>query len=152
MNFSIDDKLRIRQQFDCFCKKVLRFEVCTIRRKRAIQAAREVAFSDLTEGQISGLQTVDEYPSDMTVYKIFNFAVEVRNDTIAAALDRLPIKKRNVILLVFFWGMSNKEIAKLYGNDRGTIYHHKITALRLLKNILKGGNHHDTQIPAATGL
>ena len=80
---------------------------------------------------------MDEYSTDKTVYTVFGFDVEVSDDLIAAALDALTPRKRDVILLSFFMDMNDVEIAGLLHNTPANIHYHRTSALNLLKSILE---------------
>ena len=64
------------------------------------------------------------------------YDVEVRSDLLAEVLQLLSQRKRDVILLSFFIGMSDTEIAKELCLVNSTIHKHKKSALNLMKNEL----------------
>ena len=137
MNLSAADKKRIQQQFDCFTKKVLRGEASSYIKEVVARAKREISFSDLSEIELDKLLTVDEYSTDATHYNVNGFDIAVRDDLLAEALNALPDRKREIILLAYFMEMSDAEIAALFQNNRKTIYKHRMTGLDLLKNLMK---------------
>lgn len=137
MELSPADKKRIQQQFDCFAKKVLRGEANSYIKEVAARAKREISFSELSEAELDKLLTVDEYSTDSTHYNINGFDIAVRNDLLVEALNALPDRKREIILLSYFLDMSDAEIAALLQNNRKTIYRHRTTGLDLLKNLMK---------------
>ena len=143
MNLSPADKQRIQQQFDSFSKKVLRGEANSYIKEVAARSKREVIFSELTESELDKLWTVDEYATDTTHYTVNGFDIAVRDDLLAEALNALPDRKREVILLFYFLDMSDIEIAELFRNDRKTIYRHRTSELDLLKNMIKEEPAHD---------
>jgi len=128
---------RICQQFDSFCKMVLRGEACKYRKERARRTEREITFSEMSESEMNSLQTVDEYKTDIYVYEVHGYKIEVRDDLIACAIEQLPDKKRNIILLSCFLNMIDTVIAKLMGNDRSTISQHRRSTLKQLENMIK---------------
>ena len=58
-----------RCRFDAFCKTVLRNEARTHLRDLGRQRSRETEFSALSQQEMDKLCTVDEYPSDSTLYR-----------------------------------------------------------------------------------
>jgi RNA polymerase sigma factor (sigma-70 family) len=131
------DAQTIRHQFDSFVKKVLRGEVCTYRKELARRSQHEVDFSELSEKELNTLYTTDEYPSDHYAFRVLGYDVAVKNPFIGAALDTLPDKKRDIILLAYFLDMTDTEIAKRLNLVNSTIHHHRTSTLNLLHKLLE---------------
>ena len=93
----------VRHQFDCFCKKVLREESRDYERQLARRREKETIFSDLPDAVLSQIGEIDDYPSDHTYFDVLDYRIAVRNEQLAKALASLPSKKRDVVLLAFFW-------------------------------------------------
>ena len=112
MELSSSDKERIQHQYDALAKKTLVGEAKSHRRTLAKRAAREVPFSDLSESELAQLFTTDEYKSDY-----FRFSsgpalmYSSKMKLLAEALNALPERKRDIILLSYFLDMSDAEIA-----------------------------------------
>ena len=102
-----------------------------------LRAKHEINFSDLTESEMDKLWTVDDYEIDTMHYSVNGFDVTVSNDLLIEALNTLPDRNRDIILLAYFLDMSDAEIAKLLQNNRKTIYRHRMTALDLLTKFMK---------------
>jgi len=130
------DEQTIRHQFDSFVKRVLRGEVSDYRKELARRSEHEVAFSELSEKELGTLYTTDEYPSDFHTFHVLGYAVAVENPSIGAALEALPEKKRDIILLAYFLDMSDTEIAKCLNLVNSTIHYHKARTLQQLRNLL----------------
>ena len=99
MELSSSDKERIQHQYDALAKKTLVGEAKSHRRTLAKRAAREVTFSDLSESELAQLFTTDEYKSDYFRFQVSGFDVLVKNELLAEALNALPERKRDIILL-----------------------------------------------------
>lgn len=56
---------------------------------------------------------------------------------LAEALKKLPEHKRNVLLLSYFVGMSDKEIGGCLGAIQQTIFKRRLSSLRQLKELLE---------------
>ena len=83
-------------------KKTLVGEAKSHRRTLAKRAAREVTFSDLSESELAQLFTTDAYESDYFRFQVSGFDVLVKNELLAEALNALPERKRDIILLSYF--------------------------------------------------
>ena len=109
---SSEQKLRIRKQFDSFCKTLLKNEMIDYERERNYRFKHEM-------------------------FRVFDYDIEVKDELISEALKYLPEKKRNVILLSFFLDMTDTEIAKYMNLVRSTIHHHRVSSLKSLKKIME---------------
>ena len=135
---SSEKQIRIRKQFDSFCKTILKNEMIDYERARSYRLKHEVSFSELTEGELEQLKTDDEYIVGSEMFRVLDYDIEVKDELIGEALKYLPEKKRNVILLSFFMDMSDTEIAKHMNLVRSTIHHHRVSSLQALKKIMEG--------------
>ena len=135
---SSEKQIRIRKQFDSFCKTILKNEMIDYERARSYRLKHEVSFSELTEGELEQLKTDDEYIVESEMFRVLDYDIEVKDELIGEALKYLPEKKRNVILLSFFMDMSDTEIAKHINLVRSTIHHHRVSSLQALKKIMEG--------------
>lgn len=135
---SSEKQLRIRKQFDSFCKTLLKNEMIDYERARSYRLKYEISFSELTQEELNRMSTMDEYIVESEIFHVLDYDVEVKDELIGEALKCLPEKKRNVILLSFFMDMTDTEIAKHMNLIRSTIHHHRISSLQALKKILEG--------------
>ncbi len=135
MELSSSDKERIQHQYDALAKKTLVGEAKSHRRTLAKRAAREVTFSDLSESELAQLFTTDEYESDYFRFQVSGFDVLVKNELLAEALNALPERKRDIILLSYFLDMSDAEIGELLNVVRTTVFRHRKSRLRKSNSI-----------------
>ena len=138
VELSSSDKERIQHQYDALAKKTLVGEAKSHRRTLAKRAAREVTFSDLSESELAQLFTTDEYESDYFRFQVSGFDVLVKNELLAEALNALPERKRDIILLSYFLDMSDAEIGELLNVVRTTVFRHRKSALAKIKQYLEG--------------
>ena len=68
-----------------------------------------------------------------TAFTVRGKKVVVESEQLAAALLRLPEKRREVLFLRYYLGYSDEEIGRLFGVCRSTIFHRRKRALRLLR-------------------
>ena len=136
---SSEKQLRIRKQFDSFCKTLLKNEMIDYERARSYRQKHEVSFSELTQEELSRLNTEDDYIAESEVFRVLDYDIEVKDELISEALKYLPEKKRNVILLSFFLDMTDTEIARAHESwFRNTIHHHRVSSLQALRKIMEG--------------
>ena len=123
--------------FDHYCRKVLRNEAYDCFRKIQRYRKKEVSFSDLSEEEIKKIKVEDEYDLDYQKYKVLGFDVIVKDVLLSEALNLLSEKKRNVILLAYFFDMTDYEIAEYLKLKQSTIHYHRTSSLEILKKFLE---------------
>ena len=76
--------------------------------------------------------------SDYFRFQVSGFDVLVKNELLAEALNALPERKRDIILLSYFLDMSDAEIGELLNVVRTTVFRHRKSALAKIKQYLEG--------------
>ena len=137
-NSSFEQQLRIRKQFDSFCKTLLKNEMIDYERERNYRLKYEISFSELTREELNQLKIMDEYIIESEIFRVLSYDIEVKDELLSEALKHLPEKKRNVILLSFFMDMTDTDIARNMNLVRSTIHHHRVSSLQTLKKIMEG--------------
>ena len=127
---------RIQNQFSAFCVKVLKNEAGGIRREYARLRDLEKSLDDLNASELEQTATVDKYFMDEHVFEVLGLPVVVTGDLLAEALARLPADKRDVILLSYFLGMSDREIGERLNAARQTVSRHRLNTLKELREYL----------------
>ena len=102
---------RVQNQFGAFCIKVLKNEANRIRNEQKRQLALEQSMVSLSADQLCEISSNDEYFRNEHIFEVYGMQVVVSGDSLAKILAELPEKKRNIILLYYFLGMRDWEIA-----------------------------------------
>lgn len=123
----------VRHQFDSFCKKVIREEARNYIKHIAWRSAHEESLSELSGEQMSQLYVVDEYPSDQTQFSVQGYSIAVKNTRLADALAALPEDKREIVLLSYFFDMTDQEIADSMNLVRSTVQYKRTSSLTEMK-------------------
>ena len=98
--------------FDAYCKKVLKNEVRDILNEYARLREKEDTFSDPTSQELERISILDDYPSDYEWFRAGEYSVKIRDEQLAEALRTLANRKRDIVLLAYFLGMCDGEIAE----------------------------------------
>src|SRR5699024_8328192 len=114
-----------RHAFDSFCKKVLKQEARDYYDELKRQRDREVSFSDLSEKELAQLYTEDNYFVSEQIFNVLGLNVIVTDDVIAEALQSLPERKRDIILLSYFLELSDREIGDKLNMLRSTVQYQR---------------------------
>ena len=118
----------IERTFNAFCKIVLYHAALGIYKK----IRRKFDFEPIA--------TTDEYfvKYDMpTTFTVRGETVIVESEQLAAALLRLPEKRREVLFLRYYLGYSDTEIGRLFGVCRSTIFRRRKRSLRFIRKELE---------------
>ena len=126
----------IEHTFNAFCKIVLYHAALGVYKKLRKKQQFEVSLDYLREFDFKPVTTTDEYfvKYDVpTAFTVHGKTVIVESEQLAAALLRLPEKRREVLFLRYYLGYSDTEIGRLFGVCRSTIFRRRKRALRLLR-------------------
>jgi len=103
---------RVQNQFGGFCTKVLKNEANRIHNEYAKQREKEKSWEDLSQVELERLSVVDKYFCDEHVFEVLDKQVIVISDLLAEAIANLSDVKREIILLSYFLGMTDREISE----------------------------------------
>lgn len=127
---------RIQNQFGGFCARVLKNEARYIQREYARRRDQEKSLDDLTASELEQTAVWDKYFMDEHVFEVQGLPVVVTGNLLVAALAQLPEDKRDVILLSYFLGMSDREISERLNVVRQTISKRRLVTLKELREYL----------------
>ena len=126
----------IERTFNAFCKIVLYHAALNAYKKIRKKQQFEVSLDYLREFDFEPIATTDEYfvKYDVpTAFTVRGDSVIVESEQLAAALLRLPGKRREVLFLRYYLGYSDEEIGKICGISRSAVFRRRKIALRLLR-------------------
>ena len=125
---------QIRCAFNGFCKRTLKNEAINAHRDTKKQQLYETVFSDLNLNEEAMLYTYDDYFTYDAEEKSFCVAGrEITVKLLSEALESLTEEKRDAILLYYFLGMNDAEIARICNVSRSTVQYRRKRAFELLK-------------------
>ncbi len=136
----------IERTFNAFCKIVLYHATLGVYKKLRKKQQFEVSLDYLREFDFEPATSTDEYfvKYDVpTAFTVRGETVIVESELLAAALLRLPEKRREVLLLRYYLGYSDEEIGRLFGVCRSTVFRSRKIALRLLRKEMEALKHEE---------
>ena len=126
MKLNRQEKEIVRRKFCAYCIKVLHGE--------ALNYLDEL--ERLLQKDLDALYCCDDY--DMAEnFTVMGRQVPVRDEWICKALKKLPVKKREIILMLYFLDMTEKEIAACLKLVQSTVHYHKDDSLRLMRKLME---------------
>lgn len=136
MNYQNHEE-HIQHSFDSYCKQILKRKVLDIHRDNKRRSKREVNFSEMSMREFLMLSVTDSYFTDEFVFDVLGASVGVTNPTLAEALGELSTHKRDIVLMSYFFDMTDKEIAERLKMARRTVAYQRTSTLRQLKNFIE---------------
>jgi len=127
----------IRHKFDRYCKKVLKEKAIDLQRQLIKRNEREVAFSGLSVKELASLAVTDEYFTDEHVFSVLGENVGVTDADLAGALNVLPADRRDIVLMSYFFDMTDKEISERLNMARRTVAHKRTSSLKEFKKLME---------------
>lgn len=128
-----------RHTFDSFCKKICKHEARDYYKHLQYRRKHEISFSELSEEALKQFAVWDKYSFEDTYFFIMGFEIAITDELLAEALKSLPQDRLNIILLSYFLGMSDPEIAKHLNLVRRTVAYRRTSSLQALKKFMEHG-------------
>ena len=131
------DEETVRHQFDRKCKLALKGELVDYTRHIDYLSKHEVILSELKERELEKLFVIDEYDGEYFDFQALGYDIQLKDTLLAEALNELTERKREVIMLSYFQGLSDADIARKLNLDRSTVNEHRKRSLELLKQMME---------------
>ena len=128
---------RVQNQFGGFCTRVLKNEANRIHNEYARQREIEKSLDAVTPEELEQIAVMDQYFQDDHVFEVLGKQVVVTGDLLAEAIAKLPDRKRDIILLTYFLGLTDREISKYLNIVHQTVSKNRIRILKELREILE---------------
>lgn len=128
---------RVQNQFGGFCTRVLKNEAYRIHNEYAKQRDNEKSLDDLTLDELEQTAVEDKYFQGEHVFEVLGRQIVVTGDILADAIAKLPDSKRDMILLSYFLGMSDREIGEHLNVVRQAISKRRAGVLKELRKYLE---------------
>lgn len=138
MRYSRADINRIEGKFDSFCKTVLKNRARDWYRKKERQQKREILFSDVSLGLHIEPSCFDYIMCiECQAFYALDRMVMIENDLLANALRMLSPRKRQIILLSYFFGWTDQKIGIRFHTARSTIQAARMRTLQEMREIIE---------------
>ena len=143
MELSSSQRKTVEHQFDSFSKRVLKNEARDILKEMKTRQKYEVLFSEMPQKmkeEFDARATTDKYSFETTKFMACGFEIEIENDLLVEALSELPVRSREIVLLAYYFGMSDTKIAKAMNMVRRTVQYQRSNSLKKLEKYMGGKN------------
>lgn len=127
----------LRFMFDSYCKKVVKYNGCAMRRNEKRVERKILDCIAFDEAILNTLYVEDQYNILASKICLPNISVYIENESLYHYLLLLPKKKLEIILLSYFGEMTDNEIGKMMSIAKSTVQYNRIKALGFLKDNMK---------------
>jgi len=127
----------IQHTFDSYCKSVLKRTARELYGEIKRRGEREVTFSALSSRELAALAVEDEYFTGAYVFDVLGESVGVTDCDLAEALNVLPADRREIVLMSYFFDMSDREIAERLNMARRTVAYKRTSTIKELKKFME---------------
>lgn len=136
MSYPPSDEDKIRKMFFGFCKTVLKNALSNYYRHETPYYAHESLVTDDKAFFDLRLTASNPYPSDYHVLQVDAFTAQIEDDRLYRSIKQLTENQQIVIILYYWYDLTEEEIAIQLKIPRPTIHYRKSQALRQLKKHL----------------
>ena len=108
-----------------------------IQRELGNKAIREKSYDELSEQDLCAVAASDGYFDGEHSGDVQGPDLVVKDDMLAAALEKLPADKRDIILLSYFMEMTDREIARELDTVHQNVSKRRARILKLMRDYLE---------------
>ena len=117
------------KMFCAYCKRTLRNARTDIIRRELRSARRESLFSVMRESELNRLAAPESVFCEEVTFDVLGREIVVMGTELADAIYSLSKDEQTVILLYYFAGWTDRQIADELGCPRSTVQFHRARAL-----------------------
>lgn len=129
------------QTFDSYVAAVIKNESKDAKKELARRADRVITMSQLMKDELAQIAAEDKYDLDGMTFNVDGDTVIVRDMLLGQAIASLPPQRREVILLSYFLGKNDPQIAALLHLGKDAVFFRRNSTLERLRKILEDLNY-----------
>lgn len=127
--------------FESYCKRSIKNAIKKERQKKAERGQLEQPFSMLTDAVLYALTAENEEPSlaenPCQIFCVQGTNFPIYNQRLSWALSHLMPKDREIVLLYFFKGLKDANVAPLVHMSRVTVSRRRKAAMKRLRELME---------------
>lgn len=135
-------KESIENQFDSFCKRVLKNKVRDYKREEARRLTREIALEEwVLKESWETIARMDQYLLNSIRLKgNLDFEIQIQDEDLYKQLTSLTEEECQILLLSYFLDFTDEEIGRLLKRPRRTVAYQRRRILEMLKSEKERGS------------
>ena len=107
-----------------------------LHRPVASRQKREVLFSEMQPYELDALYTMPRYFDFERTLQACGLDFLVCNEDVFESLSSLGTRRRAIVLLSYYLGLTDREIGEMIGLERANVQYHRKQALKELRNMM----------------
>lgn len=127
--------------FESYCKKSVSNAIKKEREKKVARGQLEMSFSVLTDAVLYALSAENEETSQpekpCQIFSVQGMNFPIYNEKLSQALSYLMPRDREIILLYFFKGLKDANVAPLVHMSRPTVARRRKAAMKRLRELME---------------
>lgn len=123
--------------FDAFCKKVIKHAAADAHREKRKHLKASLDIDNPIVSYIHSIQTNDAYTFYTRTFYVKNLTIQVRDRRLGEALQYIIPNKRSVLLLSYFGGYTDTEVANILGISPTSVARRKQAGLIRLRELME---------------
>lgn len=127
---------RIEKQFDSYCKKIIINEYKDYLRKNKRRIRDEISISEVSENNLKNLSVLDFYEG--VDFNLLQGEISIYDEDLYFALKNMPNDIIKIIVMAYFNGMNDREIAELTESYQQQINRKRHHGLKRIRKIMEG--------------
>lgn len=136
MDLTPSQKRENQIQFEVFCKRIIARVRSNYMRKLKQLKKHEVLFSELPIPQ-DAVGAQSDPAAWQHIFRVCGLSAPIRDQELAEALLSLGSEGYTILLLSYYFGLKDWEIAKLLGVSRSGIQHSRSLLLKSIRKLMK---------------
>lgn len=130
---------KVVSQFVKYCRIVLKYEKVNYYQQQTRRAERECYLEMLGEDELEKIaQTSDTYHTDS--FSVTGYEIGIEDGCLAQALRKLSERYLQIVLMYYFVGLKDAEIAREFGLTPSTICVQRHNAVKMLRGFMEGAD------------
>ena len=137
MNDSEYSKTELNGMIDSFSKMVLRYNARNIWKREGREREKAKKYTYIDNEALELLLTEDRYEGLESKISLHDITVFIENELLYNALILLPERRLEIILLSYFWEMSDHEIGDKLNMKKSTVQYNRTIALKIMRILME---------------
>lgn len=127
----------MQHTFDSYCKKVIRNEARNIKKQKSVVNSHQTSLSIFPEDSLDKLFYIDNNFDNSNEIKILNNTIKIVDSFLFNAINHLTENKKMIVLLFYFYGFNDREIAEINHMSVSGIWYQRQMAIKEMKKFLE---------------
>ena len=125
------------QTFDSYIATVIRNESKNAKKEIFRRGEHEIELSQLISNELAQISACDQYDLESMSFSVDGNTIIIHDMLLGQAIASLPPQQREIILLAYFLGKSDPQIASFQLLREDAIFKRRHATLRRLKKLLE---------------